>query len=234
MLKVTRVGAALAASALLSTGFGAGGPSPATASSLAGCASATYPSAPKAYAARFTAAWSQGNRPSAACYAAAQVTTFAFSEDARTGAWSHVREVHIPGTDFTSEYYRNATGGQLSITVRMPSAGRSRAIIGLELAQSTGRVTAYTDKLVRAWSTGDKNAALRYATPEVVIRLWAISAGPGGSCWDRAYANADPADTQVSYTCLKNSTSVHLTVNPAAAAAGARQAVVAATGGHEG
>ncbi|GAA1756300.1 hypothetical protein [Nostocoides vanveenii] len=231
MTKTFRGVAALTAAGTLVLGFGAGGAGAAFAGPVADCAQAAYPSSAKAYAARFTAAWSQGNRALAACYAVGPATQFAFAEFARGGSWSHVREA--PGDGFTSEYYRNAAGGQLSLLIRSPSAGRQRAITSVELIGGrTGRVTGYADKLIDAWRAGRRHDALQYATPSVVATLWNFTGGAGGACWKRAYANGDTSDTQVGYTC--GARMVDLTIKPGAAAGGQPQAVTAAFPGSEG
>jgi len=89
-----------------------------------------------------------------------------------------------------------------------------------------GRVGTYVEKLVAAWRVGDKAAAGRYATPEVVASLWRTSGGPAGSSWTRLSSRAWTYNgVTVTYTSPKGT--VVFSVAPNLAAADKPQAVTA-------
>ena len=189
----------------------------------------TPPKDTRLYADRMLAAWGYGQRPQVGCYAIDQVVQFAFAERGKqVGSWVFVSKVHNNEEFFDTVTYRGDGGATMVVNVSLPRAGSWDRIWGIALHNnSTGRVSTYADKLVRAWGAGDKAAALKYGTSTVVNKLWSFSSGAGGGCWVRTGTYVGARGTFAVYEC--ESALVELKVKPGAAAAGQSQAVVGAS-----
>lgn len=173
--------------------------------STSSTASGSLPTSTLAYADGFVRAWGIGDRDDASRYATSTTVSSLFSADARGGSnWS--RDGKVEQGNRTQVRYTNgddlvlyvlvdrsaASSGQTgavvgaSVEYESPSAGEEEDSDGV--ADTTVPETStgtYCDALVRAWGSGQRGTADRYATPTAMRQLF-DEYGTGGSGWSQS------------------------------------------------
>ncbi len=166
--------------------------------------SGTLPTNALSYADGFVRAWGIGDRDDASRYATSTTVNGLFGVDARGGSnWSRDGEVDQGGR--TQVRYTNGDDLVLYVLVdrSAASSGQSSAVVGASLeyessdagedddsdgvADSTVPETStgtYCDALVRAWGSGKRGTADRYATPTAMRQLF-DEHGTGGGGWSQ-------------------------------------------------
>lgn len=167
-------------------------------------ANGTLPKNAPSYADGFVRAWGIGDRQDASRYATTTAVSSLFGVDARGGSnWSRDGEVDQGGR--TQVRYTNDDDLVLYVLVDRSTAtsGDGHAVVGASLeyesssagedddsdgvADTTVPETStgtYCDALVRAWGSGKRATADRYATSTAMRQLF-DDHGTGGSGWSR-------------------------------------------------
>lgn len=165
---------------------------------------AALPTNALSYADGFVRAWGIGDRQDASRYATATAVSSLFGVDARGGSnWSRDGEVDQGGR--TQVRYTNDDDLVLYVLVDRATAGSGdrHGVVGASLeyeSSSAGEdddsdgvsdtsvpetsTGAYCDALVRAWGSGKRGTADRYATSTAMRQLF-DDHGTGGSGWSQ-------------------------------------------------